>query len=158
MIQQMLPFLQIIITEITEVKYTVANNSVHAAEPRKSTVGSASYDFFAAEEKTLFPHLVVPVTTEIQMEIPNGYFGKSYPRSGLLENYYVSCAGGVIESDFRGTILVLMTNFGERPILIKAGQRIAQVAFHKKEEVIFKKANRLNSTLRGVGGFGSTGI
>ena len=156
--QQMLLFLQIIITEITEVKYTVANNSVHAAEPRKLTVGSASYDLFAAEEKTLFPHLVAPITTEIQMEIPNNYFGKIYPRSGLLENYYVSCDGGVIESDFRGTILVLMTNFGERPILIKAGQRIAQVAFHKKEEVIFKKANRLNSTLRGVRGFGSTGI
>ena len=156
--QQMLLFLQIIITEITEVKYTVANSSVHAAEPRKLTVGSASYDLFAAEEKTLFPHLVAPITTEIQMEIPNSYFGKIYPRSGLLENYYVNCDGGVIKSDFRGTILVLMTNFGERPILIKAGQRIAQVAVHKKEEVIFKKANRLNSTLRGVRGFGSTGI
>ena len=49
---------------IIEVNYTVANNSIHAKEPRKSTSGSAGYDLFAAEEKTLFPHLVRPVTIE----------------------------------------------------------------------------------------------
>ena len=51
-----------------------------------------------------------------------------------------------------------MTNYGERPMLMKAGQRIAQTVFHKKEEVIFQKVDRLNSILRGVGGFGSTGV
>ena len=113
---------------------------------------------FAAEKKSLFPHRVTPITTEIQMEIPNCYLGKILLRSGFLKSYYISCNGGVIDSDFRGTTLILMTNYGERPMLIKAGQRIAQIAFHKKEEVIFKKVDRLNSILRGVGGFGSTGI
>ena len=64
MIQQLLLFLQIIMTEMTKVKYTVANNSIHAAKPVKSTAGSAGYDLFAAEEKK-FPHRVTPVTTEI---------------------------------------------------------------------------------------------
>ena len=148
MIGQLLLFLQIIMTEMTEVKYTVANNSIHVAEPMKSLAGSAGYDLFAAEEKkTLFPHCVTPVTAEIQMEIPNECFGKIYPRSGLLKYFYISCDGGVIDSDFRGTAFVLMTNYGERPILIKAGQRTAQIVFHKKGKVIFKKVDRLNSTV-----------
>ena len=49
---------------IIELKYTVANNPIHAKKPRKSTSGSAGYDLFSAEEKTLFPHLVRPVTIE----------------------------------------------------------------------------------------------
>ena len=156
-IQHLLLFLQIIMTEMTEVKYTVANNSIHAAEPIKSKAGSAGYDLFTAEEKS-FLHRVTPITTEIQKEIPNSYFGKIYPRSGLLKNYYISCDGGVIDSDFRGTTLVLMTNYDERLILIKAGQRIVQIVFHKKEEAIIKKVDRLNSTVRRVGRFGSTEI
>ena len=138
MIQQLLLFLQITLTEVTEVKYTVANNSIHAAEPIKSTAGSAGYDLFAAEEKTLFSHCVTPVTIELQMEIPNGYFGKIYPRSSPLKNYFISCDGGVIDFDFRGTILVLMTNNSSHPLIIKAGQRIAQMVFHNNEEVVFK--------------------
>ena len=67
-----------------EVKYTVANNSIHVIEPKKATIGSTGYDLFAVEEKTLSSRCVTPVTTEIEMEILCGYFGKIYPRSGLL--------------------------------------------------------------------------
>ena len=92
------------------------------------------------------------------MEIPCGYFGKIYPRSSLLKKYFVSCDAGVIDSDFCGTVLILMINNSNDPILIKPGQRIAQIVFHKKEEVVFKNVNCLSSTERGAGGFGSTGI
>ena len=92
------------------------------------------------------------------MEIPFGYFGKVYSRSSLLKNYFVSCDTGVIDSDFRGTVLILMANNSKDPIPIKAGQRTAQIVFHKKEEVLSKKVACLNSTERGTGGFGSTGI
>ena len=92
------------------------------------------------------------------METPNGYFGKIYPRSSFLQKYFISCNGGVIDSDFRGIILVLITNNSSHPLIIKAGQRSAQIVFHKKEEIVIKKVNCLNSTERGVGGFGSTGI
>ena len=87
-----------------------------------------------------------------------GYFIKFYPRSSLLKNYFTSCNVGVIDSDFRGAVLILMTNNGKEPILIKAGQRIAQIVFHKKEEVVFKKVDCLSSIRRGARGFGSTGI
>ena len=75
-----------------------------------------------------------------------------------MKNYFVSCDAGVIDSDFRGTALILMTNSKKDPILIKTVQRIAQIVFHKKEEVVFKKVDCLSSTERGAGGFGSTGI
>ena len=68
------------------VKYTVASNSIHAKEPRKSTSGSTGYDLFASEEKTLYQHRVTPVMIELKIEIPHGYFGKIYPRSSILKN------------------------------------------------------------------------
>ena len=82
---------------------------------------------------------------------------KIYPRSSLLKKYFVSLDVGLIDSDFRGTVLILMINNSNDPILIKPGQRIAQFVFHKKE-VVFKKVNCFSSTERGAGGFSSTRI
>ena len=63
-----------------------------------------------------------------------------------MKNYFVGCDAGVIDSEFRGTVLILMTNNSKDPILIKAGQRIAQIVFPTKEEVVFKKVDFLSST------------
>ena len=93
------------------------------------------------------------------MEIPDGYFGKLHSRSSLLKNYYFSCdAAGVIDPDFGSEIIVLRTTKSSVPFEIKAGQRIEQIVFHKKEEIVFKKVKCLNWTGRGAGGFGSTGL
>ena len=93
------------------------------------------------------------------MEIPDDYFGKLHSRSSLLKNYYFSYdAAGVIDPDFGGNIIVLMTSKSSVPFEIKAGQRIAQIVFHKKEEIVFKKVKCLSRTERGAGGFGSTGL
>ena len=92
------------------------------------------------------------------MEIPSAYFGKIYPRSSFVGKYFVSCDANIIDSDFQGTVLILMTNDSMEPLVVKAGQRIAHIVFHKKEEVVFKKVDCLSSTKRGSGGFGSTGI
>ena len=115
-----------------EVKYAVANNSVLAKEPKKATIGSAGYDLFAAEEKILLPRCVTPITIELKIEIACGYSRKVYPRLSGLKNYFVSCDAGVIDFNFRGTVLILMTNNSKYPILIKAGQGIGQIVFHKK--------------------------
>ena len=124
---------------IVEVKYSGANNPMHAREPKKAAAGSAGYDLFAAEDKTLFPRCVTPVTIEIEMEIPRGYFGKIYPRSSFVRKYFVSCNAGIIDSDFRGNILILMTNNSMEALVIKAGQRISQIVFHKRKKLLFKK-------------------
>ena len=143
---------------VAEVKYSVANNSMHAREPKKATARSAGYDLFVAEDNTLFPRCVTPVTMKIEMEIPSDYFEEIYPRSSFVRKYFVSCNVGITDSDFRGTVLILMTNNSMEPLVTKVGQRIAQIVFHKKQEVVFKKVDCLSSTERGSGGFGSTGI
>ena len=103
---------------------------------KQMTSGSAGYNLFAAEAKTLFPRWVIPVLLELKMEIPSGYFGKIYPRSSLLKKNFISCDAGVIDSDFRASILVLMTSNSNTLLLIKPGQRIAQIVFHKKREFV----------------------
>ena len=83
---------------------------MHAREPKKATADSAGHDLFVAEDKTLFPCCVTPFIIKIEMEIPSGYFGKIYPRSSFVRKHFVSCDSGIIDSDFRGTVLILMTN------------------------------------------------
>ena len=143
-----------------EVKYALANLSKHAKEPKQATIDSVGYDLFAAESKTLLPHDVTPVTLELLLEIPNSYFGKIYPRSGLLAKHFVSCDTGVIDPGYRGFVLVLMTNHSHEPLFIKEGFRIAQLVTHKKENVVFKQisAELLELTQTGSNGFGSTGL
>ena len=83
--------------------------------------------------------------------------GKTYPRSIFVRKYFVSCDAGIIGSDFGGTVLILMTNNSMEPLVVKAGQNIAQIVFHK-EQVVFKKVDCLSSTGRRSRGFGLTGI
>ena len=75
-----------------------------------------------------------------------------------MKTFFVSCNAGVIDSDFRGTVLILMPSNSKDPILIKPVQRIAQIVFPKKEELVFKKLDCFCSKERGGGCFGSTGI
>ena len=81
----------------------------------------------------------------------------------FLKKYFVSCGGGVIDSDFWGIYIYFCFDFDDKQqheaiIVIKAGQRIAQIVFHKKGEVVLKKVDCLNPAERGTGGFGSTGL
>ena len=141
-----------------EAKYTVANNSVHAKEPKQATSGSAGYDLFATKLVTLLPQDVTPIPLELRMEIPDGYIEKICPRSGLLTRNFVSCDGGIIDSDYRGLVLVLITNHGKEPYIVKTGERIAQFFLHKKEKISFKQVCCLESIERRNNGFGSTGM
>lgn len=87
------------------------------------------------------------------MEIPKGYFDKIYPYSGLLVNHFVSCDGGVIDSEYHGIVKAIMTNHSNVPHEILVGQRIAQIILH----ISFVKVDTLTKTERQCGGFGSTG-
>ena len=124
----------------------------------KQQLNFAGYDLFVAESKTLLPHDVTPVTLELLLQIPDGYFGKIYPRPGLLVKHFVSCDAGVVDSGYRDVVLVLMTNHSNEPLFIKEGFQIVQLVIHKKENVVFNKlsAEFLDPTQRGSNGFGST--
>ena len=112
------------------VKYYA--NSKYAREPLQVTEGSTGYDLFADHCKTLFPGSVTAISAELRLAIPKGYFGRIYPRSGILKQHFISCDGGVVNQDFRGEVVILMTNHSSIYHTVKIGHRIAQIVLHKK--------------------------
>ena len=92
------------------VKYYTENE--FAKEPYQATEHSAGYDAFAAETKTFLPKTVDTISLELRWAIPTGFYGKLFPRSGLLREHFVSIDAGVIDADFRGIIQVLVLNQG----------------------------------------------
>ena len=101
-------------------------------EPYQATENSAGYDVFAAETKTFLPNSVDIISLELSWAIPNGFYGKLFPQSGILREHFVSIDAGVIDVDFRGIIQVLMVNHNQQKIFaVHTGDRIAQVFMEK---------------------------
>ena len=92
------------------------------------------------------------------MEIPPGYYGCIFPRSSLARYHFIDLGGGVIDSHFRGELIVIMFNHSNKPYEVKVNDRIAQIIFHRYEIPKFVECSELSKTDRGKGAFGSTGI
>ncbi len=99
------------------------------------------------------------VPTGLIFEIPPGYEGQVRPRSGLAIKHQVGIMNspGTIDSDYRGEVKVILTNFGKEDFVIHAGDRIAQLVFAPVVKVKLELVDSLNPTERGAGGFGHTG-
>ena len=140
-----------------KVKYTKISSN--AQLPSKGTEGAAAYDLYATEDAFIPVGEIVPVGTGISMEIPKGWKGEIYSRSGLsYKGVIVANSPGKIDSDYRGEIKVLLHNVRQREIVgIKAGDRIAQFEINPVYDIEFEEASQLTESERGVGGFGSTG-
>jgi dUTP pyrophosphatase len=130
--------------------------------PSYSTEGSSGMDLRAAvEEKVIIkPFETVLLPTNLAVEIPEGYEGQVRPRSGLAAKNFVTILNtpGTIDSDYRGEIKVILTNFGKEDFVVNRGDRIAQLVIVKVERAEIIEAAELNSTRRNEGGFGHTGI
>lgn len=128
--------------------------------PEKASDGAAGFDIRASESVVIPPGMRVAVGTGVSMAIPEGFEGQVRPRSGMAFKYGVTVlnAPGTIDSDYRGEVKVCLINHGHQPFTIERGDRIAQLVFKRVEEVYFGEAEELNDTIRGVGGFGSTGV
>ncbi len=141
-----------------EIKNMKVNVSGEGKLPHYSTEGSAGADLFSNEEVTLLPGERKLIPTGIKLEIPEGYVGLIWPRSGIAVRNGIDTMAGVIDSDYRGEVKVLLINHGDEPFKIEKGFKIAQLLIQKVERVEFVKADSLSDTERGEGGFGSTGI
>jgi dUTP pyrophosphatase len=126
------------------------------ALPEYATEGAAGADLRAAEAITLPPGHRAAVATGISVEIPPGHVGLVWPRSGLAVRQGIDTLAGVIDSDYRGEVKVVLVNHGEEPLAIAAGDRIAQLLVQPVAHARFTRA-ALAPTGRGAGGFGSTG-
>lgn len=127
-----------------------------AKVPTKGTPGSACYDIYAAEDKLLKKGVVTPVRTGFAMEVPEGYCYIVYSRSSMFLKRQIATTPLVIDADYRGEILISLLAL-DADYQVKKGDRIAQF---KREEVYddtFVLADDLSETVRGAGGYGSTG-
>jgi dUTP pyrophosphatase len=97
------------------------------------------------------------VATGLQVQIPREHVGLIWPRSGLAVRHGIDTLAGVIDSDYRGEVRVVLVNHGDQPFAIAVGDRIAQLLIQRVERAVFTSVPELDDTARGAGGFGSTG-
>ena len=135
--------------------------SEKATIPTYGSEFSAGADLYALVEGTLTikPHETVLVHTGLSMEIPEGFGGFIFARSGLASKKGLAPANkvGVVDADYRGEIMVALHNHSELPVEISDGERIAQIVFLPFLSAKFIESETLSETVRGKGGFGSTG-
>jgi len=131
--------------------------------PRYETQGAAGMDLRAALEEgselTLQPGERILVPTGLCFGLPQGWEAQIRPRSGLAWKHGVTVLNspGTIDSDYRGEVKVMLTNQGQEPFIVERGDRIAQVVFAPAPQVSLVEVDSMGKTLRGSGGFGSTG-
>ena len=128
--------------------------------PSYAHKGDAGVDLYSAEDYLLKPMERKLISTGIKISIPYGYEAQVRPKSGLAIEHGISHANsvGTIDSGYRGEIKVPLINFSDRPYKIEKGKKIGQMVFAKVEEAVFEEVEELESTSRGEGGFGSTGM
>jgi dUTP pyrophosphatase len=132
-----------------------------ARPPARAHDGDAGYDLHAAEPARLAPGERATVGTGIAVAIPPGHAGLVLPRSGLAARHGISVvnAPGLIDAGYRGEVRVLLLNTDrERAFEVAPGDRIAQLVVVRIEGPELEEATELDETLRGGGGFGSTGV
>ncbi len=129
--------------------------------PFYATASAAGADIFAdvAEKTVVSPHSSVLIPSGFAVEIPAGFAGFVYPRSGISLKKGLAPANkvGVIDSDYRGEVMVSLHNHSDVPSVIEPGERIAQLVIAPVYSPGFETVCELSGTDRGSGGFGSTG-
>ncbi len=146
-----------------KIRITRISESTHDVPlPSYATEGSAGMDIYAAveDEMTVKAGQTTLVPTGFSVEIPVGYEAQIRPRSGLALKYNIGLMNspGTIDSDYRGEVKIVFTNFGKNDFVVKRSDRIAQMIIAKYERVEWEESENLSETVRGEGGFGHTGI
>lgn len=130
--------------------------------PTRGSQYSAGYDLYACINSpvTILPHTTEKIGTGLAIEIPEGYFGAIFARSGLAtkEGLRPANCTGVADSDYRGEYIVALHNDTDETKLVMPNERIAQLVIMPYLSVEFEEVTELTDTERGDGGFGSTGV
>lgn len=130
--------------------------------PAYESSGSSGMDIRAAvnDPVPLMPGDIRLIPTGIAVSVPPGFEAQIRPRSGLAFKHGIGMVNspGTIDSDYRGEIGIIMINWGSKPFIVKRGDRIAQMIISRVYQADFEKVEVLDTTTRGKGGFGHTGI
>jgi dUTP pyrophosphatase len=129
-----------------------------AVLPVRANSDDAGADLHSIEDRVLMPGERQLFDTGLAVAIPEGFVGYIKPRSGLALKYGIDVLGGVIDSGYRGEIGVVLVNHGRLPVELPRQSRIAQLVIQPVVLASFRESIGLPDTVRGVGGFGSTGV
>lgn len=138
---------------------SVAKLSETAVIPTRGSEYSAGWDLYASEECVIPAQGKAIIKTDIAISIPVGYYGRVAPRSGMAWKNHTDIGAGVIDSDYRGAIGVVMFNHGTKELKVERDNRVAQLIIEKinTAELVEVPFEELEQTIRGTGGYGSTG-
>lgn len=144
------------ITVDTELKLKIKKLSENATIPTKATAGSAGYDLYTAGDIMIEPGDIRMVRTDIAIECPPHSYGRVAPKSGLTVKRQLDIRAGVIDSDYRGNVIMTMHNIGKETQTLKKGDQIAQLIIKKIVNVTLENDVSMTETKRDNKGFGST--
>lgn len=151
------PISEIVLPEDLELGVKVMCGA-GAVLPKYATPGSSGFDFIALEHVVLNRFIPTVVGTGLYFEIPTGYELQVRGRSGLaLKGITISNGVGTVDSDYRGEVGIILTNISQTPYMIEAGDKIAQGIIAPIARPELTQSDSLSATVRGVGGYGSTG-
>lgn len=129
--------------------------------PSYATAEAAGIDLYYSnkEDIEIKPKETCKIDTGLKVQIPKGYFGAVYPRSstGVKRKLMLANTIGVIDSDYRGEIMIFFYNYGDETQIIKNGDRLAQLVIQPYQQFEIELVDSLDESDRGEGGFGSTG-
>ena len=129
-----------------------------AVLPKRATDGSAGYDLCALHDVRIEAGEQAMADTGLAMAIPPYLYGQIAGRSGLALRHRVEAHRGVVDSDYRGRVQVMLSNHGSSAVVLERGSRIAQILFLPVALPLITEQDSLDETARGEGGFGSTGV
>ncbi|OCH95947.1 dUTP pyrophosphatase [Obba rivulosa] len=135
----------------------VKRHSDKAKLPTRGSALAAGYDLYSAEKKVIPAHGKALIDTQISIAVPVGTYGRVAPRSGLASKFMIDTGAGVIDADYRGIVFVLLYNLSDQDFQVEEGDRIAQLILERIYTPDVMEVEDLDETLRGAGGFGSTG-
>lgn len=139
------------------VMLEVMRLSPQAILPQRCSEHAAGYDLAAPCEYSVPPRGRETIMLDLGMAIPAGYYGRIAPRSSLASKHHIDVGGGVIDPDYRGNVGVILFNHGDTAFVVAAGQRVAQLIIERIATPSICEVTTLPATVRGSGGFGSTG-
>src|SRR3989338_467098 len=129
-----------------------------ATLPKYLRPGDAAMDLYANENIIIQPNQRVLIPTGVAMAIPQGFAGLIWDRSGMAANHGIKSMGGVIDSNYRGEIKVILHNLTNQPFTVEKGMRIAQMLIQEVTQNQIIEVEELDDTVRGEKAFGSTGL
>ena len=144
------------------IQITRLPSSIGLNLPSYATPESAGMDLIAANDSPIIikSHSRVLVPTGICIALPDGFEAQVRPRSGLAIKNGITVLNtpGTIDADYRGEISVILVNLSKEEFIVERGMRVAQMVINKFEKIVWQEVKELSATMRGAGGFGSSGI